>query len=795
MSADPHADPSRPPAVQDSLAQISHTLDELRDRLRHLEGKPGDPLARERQTDEITPIDPAALGGLLETLSLPSSGLAPNEVFSMAMDRLVRLLEADRAMLFLLDPERACLVPTAARGFRRDDLAGVSIGLGEGLVGRAFIEGRPLSYGRPADATPTDPFIARFPIRDGVAVPVRAESQVLGVLYAGRRGRSVPFTLEDVRLLVLVADRIAGAFAQERLADRAASHLATLRELAEFADHAVVGHDLVEVLSRACEVACRLLGTRAALAVLSDPAGEVRVAAASGVGAEALAAGLGERHQGLLGEVLLSGQPLVVPDLPARGGSIEPLLPAMGARGCLVVPLSAHGRIVGALYLVDVRPREFVPDQVATGAMIAALAAMVVENDRLYREVRGALETVSAAQERMVRTERLRALGEMAGGVAHEFNNILAIILGKTQLMLSRNPDDAIRHNLSDVEEAAWRAADVVRRLQGFAATRFEDAPALVDMNTLAHDAITLTRGLWKDEAEARGVRIEVVTHLEETPSVRGSASELREAVTNLVLNALDAMPSGGRLGVVCRPIREGAEVTVTDTGEGMSEDVRRRIFDPFFSTRGPRRSGLGLSLVHGIVIRHDGQIEVSSEPGQGTTVTLWLPGAGPTPIRRELAPAAAVRVAPVAGAPVTSAPTERTPAPAAPEPASEAVAILVLEDEEKIREMLVETLERSGHRVEAAADGLSGLARFQGGQFDVVVTDLSLPERSGLDVARAVKQMRPGTPVILITGWGHLLDPARLAESGVDLTLVKPFRMERVLAVVGDALRLRRAS
>jgi len=317
-----------------------------------------------------------------------------------------------------------------------------------------------------------------------------------------------------------------------------------------------------------------------------------------------------------------------------------------------------------------------------------------------------------------------------------------------------------------------------------------------VDMNTLAHDAITLTRGLWKDEAEARGVRIEVVTHLEETPSVRGSASELREAVTNLVLNALDAMPSGGRLGVVCRPIREGAEVTVTDTGEGMSEDVRRRIFDPFFSTRGPRRSGLGLSLVHGIVIRHEGQIEVSSEPGQGTTVTLWLPGAGPMPIRREPAPAAApVRVAPVAGAPVTSAPTERTPAPAAPEPASEAVAILVLEDEEKIREMLVETLERSGHRVEAAADGLSGLARFQGGQFDVVVTDLSLPERSGLDVARAVKQMRPGTPVILITGWGHLLDPARLAESGVDLTLVKPFRMERVLAVVGDALRLRRAS
>src|SRR5262249_10829325 len=152
-----------------------------------------------------------------------------------------------------------------------------------------------------------DPFIARFPIRDGVAVPIRAEGQVLGVLYAGRRGRSVPFTSDEVRVLVLVADRVGGAFAHERVADRAAAHLATLRELAAFADHAVVGRDLVDVLARACEVACRLLGTRAAMVVLTDTAGESRLAAASGIGSDALAAGLGERHQGLLGEVLLSG--------------------------------------------------------------------------------------------------------------------------------------------------------------------------------------------------------------------------------------------------------------------------------------------------------------------------------------------------------------------------------------------------------------------------------------------------------------------------------------------------------
>ena len=398
-----------------------------------------------------------------------------------------------------------------------------------------------------------------------------------------------------------------------------------------------------------------------------------------------------------------------------------------------------------------------------------------MENERLYGDVRAALDTVKAAQERLVQTEKARALGGMAGGIAHEFNNILAIILGKTQLLLARSADETVREGLGHVEEAAWRAADIIRRLQGFAATRLDDSNGPIDVNALVHDAVTLTRGLWKDEAEARGVRIEVTTDLEDAPAVRGNAAELREVVTNLVLNAIDAMPRGGQLGLSTRPRDGGVELTVTDTGEGMSEEVRRRIFEPFFSTRSPLRTGLGLSVVHGIVSRHRGRIEVTSEEGRGTTVRVWLPAARRRPPPRRAGPRAetAVREAPA-----------RPSGPA---------RILVLEDEPQIREMLVDALRRAGHRVEFAADGLAGLARFQGGEFDVVLTDLSLPERSGLDVARAVKRMRAGTPVVLITGWGHLLDPTLLAESGVDLTLVKPFRLERVLSILDDALRLRR--
>lgn len=776
MSAVPTSGEPQSPAVQQSIAEITRTLDALRERLRELESGdtasvPEPPAA----ADAVLPVDPKALAGLQEILAVPSSGSTPSEVFSLTMDRGARLLDADRAMLFVVDSERSLLVAAAARGFRRDDLAGLESPPGEGLIGRTFLEGRPLIYTRPPDTAPRDPFIARFPVRDALAVPVRADGQVVGVLFAGRRGRGVPFTPEDTMLLLVIADRVATAFAHQRLMDRAADHLARLRELQVFSGQAVVGRDLADTLTRACEVGSRLLDVRVATLGLTEGATRLALAAAAGLPPESAADWAADMGTGLAEEMAAAQRPVACRDVREREGAVEEFLVTLGLRGCLLVPLRIHDRTVGALYLADGRPRDFSADEVEAAQALACLAALAVENERLYGDVQAALDTVKAAQERLVQTEKARALGGMAGGIAHEFNNILAIILGKTQLLLARSADETVREGLGHVEEAAWRAADIIRRLQGFAATRLEDSIGPIDVNALVHDAVTLTRGLWKDEAEARGVRIEVTTDLEAAPAVRGNAAELREVVTNLVLNAIDAMPRGGQLGLSTRPRGGGVELTVTDTGEGMSEEVRRRIFEPFFSTRSPLRTGLGLSVVHGTVGRHRGRVEVTSEEGRSTTVRVWLPAAG---------------AAPPAAAPARAAETAVREAPARP---SGPARILVLEDEPQIREMLVDALRRAGHRVEFAADGLAGLARFQGGEFDVVLTDLSLPERSGLDVARAVKRMRAGTPVVLITGWGHLLDPTLLSESGVDLTLVKPFRLERVLSILDDALRLRR--
>src|SRR3972149_6678389 len=189
MSAEPPPDPE-PPELGASLSEISRELESLRNRLQRLGGLEADPpQALAPRPDPIGAVDPALLGSLQDALALPSSGYAPGEMFAIAMDRTARLLEADRSMLFLLDPERGQLQPAAARGFRRDDLGGVSIAPGEGLVGRAYLEGGLLSYSPPAEVAPRDPFVARFPVRDAVAVPIRGDDQGLGGLYAGRRGR------------------------------------------------------------------------------------------------------------------------------------------------------------------------------------------------------------------------------------------------------------------------------------------------------------------------------------------------------------------------------------------------------------------------------------------------------------------------------------------------------------------------------------------------------------------------------------------------------------------------------
>jgi signal transduction histidine kinase len=268
------------------------------------------------------------------------------------------------------------------------------------------------------------------------------------------------------------------------------------------------------------------------------------------------------------------------------------------------------------------------------------------ENARLREELRKALAEVGASQERIIRTERLRALGELAEGVAHEFNNILSIILGRAQMLLGKTLDPVLRRNLEVIERVALDGSQTVRRIQEFSrklpARPFEP----VDLNRVIEQVMEITQPRWKAEAQARGLQYDVRMDQAALPPVLGDPAELREALTNLALNALDAMPEGGTLTLRTYQQAGGSGqkaedasllpaagcplpavvVEICDTGVGMPDEVKQRLFEPYFTTKGDRGSGLGLSVTYGIISRHGGKIEVHSQVGHGSRFVMWFP-------------------------------------------------------------------------------------------------------------------------------------------------------------------------
>jgi signal transduction histidine kinase len=448
-------------------------------------------------------------------------------------------------------------------------------------------------------------------------------------------------------------------------------------------------------------------------------------------------------------------------------------------KSMLVVPMKMpDGRIVGVLQLINCKAdpaRRFTtreeierevhpfPGRFEDLAMsLASQAAVALENSRLYAELEAALARAHQSQTRVVQAERLRALGEMAGGLAHDFNNTLATILGRAQLLQSQAGDTGARQGLHVIEEAALEGARTIRRLQEFARRRRDRPSQSVALNQVVDEVVELTRPRWRDEAQARSITYEVKVETTALPPVTGDPHELREAITNVVLNAFDAMPSGGRLTVRTEQEDDRVRCVITDTGVGMTEEVRRRVFDPYFTTKDERGSGLGLSMMYGIITRHGGEVEVESRPGQGSTFVIRLPAA---------------RVVPEAPPPPPPGP----PRPEAP--------VLVIDDEPGVRDVIATTLSREGYRVTTCANGREGIARFDTEPFDLVVTDLGMPGLTGWDVAAHVKKRSPGTPVVLVTGWGDRMTSEEVQARGVDFLISKPFALDQIRVVARRAL------
>lgn len=365
-----------------------------------------------------------------------------------------------------------------------------------------------------------------------------------------------------------------------------------------------------------------------------------------------------------------------------------------------------------------------------------------------------------ALQEHLIQHEKLRALGELASGVAHDFNNILGIILGRSQLLQRRADDPELARGLKTIERAAQDGGETVRRIQDFARSRTEQNFEDLDVNALLQEVVEITRTRWRDQAEVHNVRIDVELDLGSVMPVRGNGAELREVCTNLVFNAVDAMPAGGSITFTSRMDGPDVVVTVGDTGHGMDERVRARIFDPFFTTKGPQGMGLGMSVAYGIVERHNGKISVESAVGKGTTFTIRLPAVQATT------------------PPVKSA---------AGVPETRPARVLVVDDEPDILELVADILTTAGHRADTAASGPVALKLLGQARYDVMFCDLGMREMSGWEVVAAVRSHDPTIGIVLLTGWGATLADDRLHEYGIDAVLNKPFEMERILSTVQE--------
>ena len=379
------------------------------------------------------------------------------------------------------------------------------------------------------------------------------------------------------------------------------------------------------------------------------------------------------------------------------------------------------------------------------------------------------LSKLRQAQHTAIRQERLSALGTMAAGIAHDFNNALTLILGYSDLLLSsakcRAGDDGEIGQLHAITTAAQDAAQIVRRLREFhRPDEGHETRVLVHLNQIVEQAITLTRPKWQEQARSRSLQIEVQTDFGELPLLQGDPAELREMLTNLIFNAVDAMPEGGCITVHSKLDDGEACLYIKDTGTGMDEETRRRCLEPFYTTKGDRGTGLGLSAVYGIIERHRGSMEIESEPGQGTSFCIRLPVADSAPVTHE------------EGGEVATG------------PGAEIQRILVVDDQDIICELIQQQLAEDGHAVQTAGSGEEALAKMTGDEFDLIVTDQSMPGMTGEELALAVKEQRPGTPVILLTGFGGASAESQDTPPGVDLILGKPataFDLRRAIVQV----------
>ncbi|MDM0025172.1 ATP-binding protein [Variovorax saccharolyticus] len=518
-----------------------------------------------------------------------------------------------------------------------------------------------------------------------------------------------------------------------------------------------------------------------------DPAASILRVACIGPDSEGLAAELGLSGHSTIDidanglSRCLQGELVHEPDISDSPFAFPARLAAVGLRSLVMAPLRSESRVFGLLITARRHARSVSSGECEFLRQLSAHVGLAVQQARLYGALQLAYDELRQTQQAVMQQERLRALGEMASGIAHDINNAISPVLLYVETLIEDETGLSAkgRGHLRTIARSIDDVAATVARLREFYQQREPQlSVARLRLNLLADQVAEMTRARWSDMPQRNGIVIRLDRVFEEgLPDIRGIESEVREALTNLIFNAVDAMPEGGELTLrtfseftaasAKGPATTLVHLEVGDTGLGMDEDTLRRCREPFFTTKGQRGTGLGLAMVYGFAQRHGADLQIASTPGRGTTVRLSFPMPTESPA--------------ALGAPGAAAPA-RAPR----------LRILIVDDDPIVLTSLHDVLAGDGHHVISRGGGREGIDAFRQAHatpdaFDLVITDLGMPHTDGRQVAGAVKQLSPSTPVIMLTGWGQRLIADSDIPSSVDRVLSKPPRLPELRLVLAQ--------
>jgi signal transduction histidine kinase/CheY-like chemotaxis protein len=684
--------------------------------------------------------------------------LNPQEVLNLITAKTRELLGTPHAQVVLWDEETKTLRLGAVRGPEADRVRQQEFRLGQGINGIVAQSQAPLIV------NDYQAFTQRMPDLDhivaGIGVPLLYRGRLLGVLTSHSTQPGWAFTQDHLRLLTSFASQAAITLENARLYQQEQSRRRQLEAARAVSEEIIRELNLSPLLKIILRRSVELVEAADGVILLWDEGNQVLVPQVWTAYREFMPfvrVRLGDDVPGLAAEQR-AGR--FVNDYRTWPKANPLFLDRTPISAVLAEPLLYRNKLVGVLALYHNRgERLFTEEERQLVMLLAAQAAIAIENARLFTELNQSFQHLQQAQDTLIRTEKLRALGQMAAGIAHDLNNMLAAILGQVELLRLRVASPEVQEGLTLLETAATDGAGIVRRLQDFSRQRTSSALTPLELGPLVLEAVEITRPRWRDEAQRRGKAIDVRVEVVELPRILGHASDIREALTNLIFNAVDAMPQGGSLVFTGRAEPEAVILQVADTGVGMPEEIRDHIFEPFFTTKGLRGTGLGLSVVYGIMERHGGRIDVESAPGAGTTFTLRFQIAHGEAVRRD---------------------------PAAPD-AVPPRRLVLIDDDAMVRQTLASLLRAYGQVVFEAESGPAGLAILEQQAVEVVLTDLGMPEMTGWEVARKVKEQYPHLPILLLTGWGDQVVMEAEERVLVDKVLSKPVPLEALLQALSE--------